>query len=191
MSPFRLLILLSMLVPANAAWAYVPPAQRIVGLWQGAYEKSAPVTLTGSWQQGAVTTPFVISVQKNALSILENGRPSTDVTSQMVWDFLLRPVAALEILQSRGLVLEETGLARSGGAITWTLGATGENRRGTQIWIDREWLTPHRVILKNPAGAPDTVDFSDFSPDNHLYPLKIKCRVGGIERVYRVNEISR
>ena len=191
MNLLRLLILLPLLLTADAAWGYVPPAQRIVSLWQSAYEKTAPVTLRGSWQQGAFTTPFVITVQKNAGSILENGKPSTDATSQMVWDFLLKPAAALQILKSRGMVLEETGLARSGDALTWTLGATGENRRGTQIWIDREWLTPHRVILKNPEGAPDTVDFSGFTPENPLYPLKIKSRVGGVERLYRVDEISR
>ncbi len=135
--------------------------------------------------------PFVISVNKNGLSILENGKPSTDATSQMVWDFLFKPAAALRVMQSRGLVLEETGLARSGDALTWTLGVTGENRRGTQIWIDREWLNPHRVVLKNTAGIPDTIDFSDFSPGNHLYPMKIKSRVGGVERVFRVDDINR
>ncbi len=191
-SKLNLLSVIALGLFTSVAFAYVPPAEKILEWWFEAYEKAPSVTLQGSWQQGATTVGYSVDfTQGSGIAISEMGLPETDGTSKLVWTLLLRPRQILPTLKARGLDTAQTGLARHDGRIAFTVGAQGEGREGTQLWLDRETLHPLKLILQLEDGT-GSVSFEgyDQSP-SVLYPSIIKTTRNGSVRTYRIDRITK
>ena len=177
------LVLLIMAAPAQA---YVPPGDKIIKSWITARERdAAPHTVKGTVRQGTVETPIQVNVTKTSIELTEGGRQVTDAVSLLVCTTLLRPSLAIPQLKQAGLDQDQAALGRSNGRIAFTLGAPGENRPGTQVWIDRKWMVPLLLVLTLPGGGVVRVEYSDYDDrQGRFLPGEITVTRAGAVRKY-------
>lgn len=184
------LALAAALAAAAPALAYVPPAPRIVELWSAAYAKAGNLQLAGTLEQGSARVPFQVSLGADGVVYEEAGRPVSDVTSRLVFTLLLDPAAAATWLQGLGLDPAATGLARDGKRIDYTLGAAGERRPGTQVWLDRELAVPRSARIVRPT-LTQTIEFVDYETSaSRIIPRLIRVTVDGVVRTYRIEKVA-
>lgn len=185
-------ILAILLLPASVH-AYIPPGERMVEQWTAAYERSRNVTITGHYEEAGDKVSFQVEGSRNQVSIMEGGNPTQDATSLLVWGALLRPSSLTRQWHQAGhLDLERTGLARHGDRIAWTLGVEGEQREGTQVWLDRQRQTPFLLIPPPELYTARRISFEGYeASDNRAFPTQIKVTgTGGFERTYTIETIS-
>lgn len=186
-------VLLTVLLFAAAApaWAYVPPAERMLELWAEAYDKAPELQLTGTLEQGAAKVAFTVHLGASGIVFEEAGRPVSDVTHNLVFTTLLAPKAALTWLRGLGLDTAKTGLARSGTRIAWTLGALGESQPGTQLWLDRDLHIPLQARIVRPT-LTQTIEFLDYDKStSKIVPHVIRVTVDGVVRTYAIEQVTK
>lgn len=185
------LLTVLLIAAAVPAWAYVPPAERMLALWSDAYEKAPDLQLSGTLEQGAAKAPFTVHLGAAGVVFEEAGRPVSDVTHNLVFTTLLSPKAALTWLRGLGLDTTKTGLARDGARIAWTLGALGERQPGTQIWLDRDLRIPLQARIVRPT-LTQTIEFLDYDQSaSKIVPRVIRVTVDGVVRTYTIERVSK
>lgn len=170
------------LVP-TLAWSYVPPAERIIQQW-AATAKARP-TLTGTAIRDARSVGFRTTIVGDTVTLLEAGKPTTDVAARLAFSLLVQPERAGALLRAAGIDLGKTGLVRNGDRIAWTIGASGEGATNPQIWIDRQWLAPVRLILRDA-----TIEFTGYdNTTGRSWPKEITIVTAAGRRIYRIEAV--
>lgn len=171
---------LTLLLLPSLVWSYIPPSERILQQWAAA-SKGLP-NIAGTLQHGAVTISFHTGNLRDSIVVFEANQPTTDATALLAFTLLLGPARTHVHLQALGVDLAKTGLARNGDRIAWVIGATGEGEATPQIWIDRQWRLPVRLLLGDVR-----VDFGEYAVvAGRPLPKEITITRATDRRIYRI-----
>lgn len=187
----RLVMAALLLAAAPAAWAYVPPIEKLVSAWVQAYDKAPGLVLSGTLAQGAAAEPFRAWATAKGPVIELAGRPVSDATYTLALGLVLTPGKTYPVLETAGLDPAKTGLARADAKIAYTLGAVGERQPGTQVWLDRQSYAPLLVLFERDGKVVGRIDYRGYGASgSRLVPQEIHIDAEGGQRVFRVELLT-